>query len=100
MRRQTRNGLAPSQARRAGSNRSRSNRRRRSDPVAASRNLFGLSAQAKARLIEKLSSVAAPPNRPVAVAKLGAARLDVSELEAYREIRMIEEAADYLGIAD
>lgn len=69
-----------------------------------SRNLFGLSAQAKTRLIEKLSSATAPratpANRPPAAGAPGGARLDVSELEAYREIRMIEEAADYLGIAD
>ena len=70
--------------------------------MAAGRNLFGLSAQAKARLIEKLSSAAAtrlaPPPRPNAAQETG--RLDVAELEASREIRMIEEAADYLGIAD
>src|SRR4029077_18015661 len=30
----------------------------------------------------------------------GSDRLDVSELEAYREIRLIEQAADYLEIAD
>ena len=75
--------------------------------MAVSRNLFGLSAQAKARLIEKLSSAAAtrlptaPASRPRSEGAEGyGARLDVSELEAYREIRMIEEAADYLGIAD
>jgi 8-amino-7-oxononanoate synthase len=74
--------------------------------VAVGRNLFGLSAQAKARLIEKLSSAAATrmapaPGRPAASgAAEGDARLDVAELEAYREIRMIEEAADYLGIDD
>jgi 8-amino-7-oxononanoate synthase len=75
--------------------------------MAVSRNLFGLSAQAKARLIEKLSSAAAtrmaavPASRPPTGSAEGdGARLDVSELEAYREIRMIEEAADYLGIAD
>jgi 8-amino-7-oxononanoate synthase len=76
--------------------------------LAVGRNLFGLSAQAKARLIEKLSSaVATPPltnaaaHRPDAAANGAAsARLDVSELESYREIRMIEEAAEYLGIAD
>ena len=75
--------------------------------MAAGRNLFGLSAQAKARLIEKLSSAAAmrlapAPVRPVSSGDSAsdAARLDVAELEAYREIRMIEEAADYLGIDD
>lgn len=69
------------------------------------RNLFGLSAQAKAKLIEKLSSAAvarlapAPENRP-SPASSSAERLDVRELEAYREIRIIEETAEYLGIAD
>ena len=71
--------------------------------MAAGRNLFGLSAQAKARLIEKLSSAAATrmaPARVVSPAGSDPARLDVADLEAYREIRMIEEAADYLGIDD
>ena len=71
--------------------------------MAAGRNLFGLSAQAKARLIEKLSSAAAarlaPPARATGAPDM-AERFDVTELEAYREIRLIEEAADYLGIAD
>jgi 8-amino-7-oxononanoate synthase len=73
--------------------------------VNPTRNLFGLSAQAKAKLIEKLSSAAAsrlapaPEGRPGAPSR-GAERLDVRELEAYREIRIIEETADYLGIAD
>jgi len=71
--------------------------------VAVGRNLFGLSAQAKARLIEKLSSAAATrmaPARVVSPAGSDPARLDVADLEAYREIRLIEEAADYLGIDD
>ena len=69
------------------------------------RNLFGLSAQAKALLIEKLSSTA--PARSPRVARRsdsededGAGRLDVSKLEGFREIRMIREAADFLGISD
>ena len=74
--------------------------------MAAGRNLFGLSAQAKARLIEKLSTAAATrmmratprPGLPDDANDDG--RLNVSELEACREIRMIEEAADYLGIRD
>ena len=72
--------------------------------MAVGRNLFGLSAQAKARLIEKLTSAAAsritaaPP--PRLAADRDDARLDVADLESYRELRMIEEAADYLGIAD
>jgi 8-amino-7-oxononanoate synthase len=70
------------------------------------RNLFGLSAQAKARLIERLSAVspvrsAQPTHQsdPIGSNTAGK-RLDVSELEGYREIRMIREAAEFLGIAD
>jgi 8-amino-7-oxononanoate synthase len=69
------------------------------------RNLFGLSAQAKALLIEKLSSTA-PTRSPRIVRRSdsenddGAARLDVSKLEGFREIRMIREAAEFLGISD
>lgn len=69
------------------------------------RNLFGLSAQAKARLIEKLSS--ASPVRPAALRGQsdpaegnGSSRVDVAELEGFREIQMIREAAEFLGIAD
>ena len=78
--------------------------------MAASRDLFGLSAQAKARLIEKLSSAATrmvPAAQPTTARdpRMGASgadtgRLDVSRLELYRDIRMMEEAADYLGIGD
>src|SRR5215207_2547815 len=78
--------------------------------MAAGRDLFGLSAQAKARLVEKLSSAAlrvAPSSRPTPPRNPGtdhpdaeAGRLDVSRFEAHRDIRMIEEAADYLGIGD
>jgi 8-amino-7-oxononanoate synthase len=69
------------------------------------RNVFGLSAQAKALLIEKLSS-SAPVRSPRAGRRTGpkdddgAARLDVSKLEGFREIRMIREAAEFLGISD
>ncbi len=69
------------------------------------RNLFGLSAQAKSLLIEKLSSTA--PARSQRVVRSSdpqnddrAARLDVSKLEGFREIRMIREAAEFLGISD
>src|SRR5205807_1939584 len=51
----------------------------------------------------KLSSAAAARPMDAAARRADAAgsdRLDVSELESYREIRMIEEAAEYLGIAD
>src|SRR4051795_3729764 len=93
--------------------------------MATGRDLFGLSAQAKARLLEKLSSAAMrvapssppPPRGPGADHPYGtgrppprgpgtdhpdakAGRLDVSRFEAHRDIRMIEEAADYLGIGD
>src|SRR3954454_14203512 len=78
--------------------------------MAAGRDLFGLSAQAKARLVEKLSSAAlrvASSSRPAVPRDPGegspgieAGRLDVSCFEAHRDIRMIEEAADYLGIGD
>ena len=76
--------------------------------MAAGRNLFGLSAQAKARLDREAvlggdaaSAVARPPPRvrddsPTATPAGSTCR----GLEAYREIRMIEEAADYLGIGD
>jgi len=69
------------------------------------RNLFGLSAQAKALLIEKLSSTA-PTRSPRIVRRSdsenddSAARLDVSKLEGFREIQMIREAAEFLGISD
>ena len=68
------------------------------------RNLFGLSAQAKALLIEKLSST--PPERSPRVVRRSpenedrTARLDVSKLEGFREIRMIRDAAEFLGISD
>ncbi len=75
--------------------------------MAVGGNLFGLSAEAKARLLLKLSAVAsgrpgaALSRRREAVADDGGSdRLDVSELEAYREIRLIEQAAEYLDIAD
>ena len=69
------------------------------------RTLFGLSAQAKARLLEKLSSTAlarprtlpAPSRREEGIA---GDRLDAAELDGFKEIRMIREAADFLGIAD
>src|SRR5947208_7297988 len=96
-------GWLPWRLRQTGSSRSRSSRKRRSEAVAVGRNLFGLSAQAKARLIEKLSSAAAAraaPARSFAAPGGDSDRLDVAELEAYREIRIIEEAADYLGIDD
>src|SRR5215470_17730403 len=71
----------------------------------AGRNLFGLSAQAKARLIERLSS--ASPVRSAGLSHRSdpdegneGRRLNVAELEGFREIHMIREAADFLEIAD
>jgi 8-amino-7-oxononanoate synthase len=71
------------------------------------RKLFGLSAQAKARLIAKLSSAPSvrPPQSSVcrsdpALDAKSNPRLDVSELAGFREIRMIRDAADFLGIAN
>ena len=70
-----------------------------------SRTLFGLSAQAKARLLEKLSSAASA--RPTANRRRAGddripstSRLDASELDGFQEIRMIREAAEFLGIDD
>ncbi len=74
--------------------------------MAAGRNLFGLSAQAKARLLERVSSAAplrAPARLSPGKAELRgtpAPRLSVSQLEGFNEIRMIREAAQFLGIAD
>src|SRR3954447_16614515 len=80
--------------------------------MAAGSGLFGLSAQARARLIEKLSTAAtriAPAARPDAkgaearraeASGAGTGRLDVSRLDSYRDVRILEEAADYLGIGD
>lgn len=70
------------------------------------RNLFGLSSQAKARLIEKLSTAALartgalPARSGEGSPGVSAGRLDVTELESYRELKAIQEAADYLGIGD
>lgn len=68
------------------------------------RGLFGLSAQAKARLIEKLSAgrtAARTPPRPAPEADgNGDGRLRVCDLDGYGEIRMVREAAEFLEIAD
>ncbi|MBV9861201.1 MAG: aminotransferase class I/II-fold pyridoxal phosphate-dependent enzyme [Alphaproteobacteria bacterium] len=67
------------------------------------RNLFGLSAQAKARLLEKLSSAAVGrggERRAEAAPTNGSERLSVADLPGYRDIRVIEEAGDHLGIAN
>ena len=69
--------------------------------------LFGLSAQAKAQLIAKLSSVSPvgpterSPGRPGPEENgTSTSRLDVSELDGFRDIRLLRAAADFLGIAD
>src|SRR5579872_1118807 len=67
-------------------------------------NLFGLSAQAKARLIEKLASAAAAKVAPADLARAaagpGEGRLNVAELEGSRDIHVIKETADFLGISN
>jgi len=55
-------------------------------------NIFGLSAEAKARLIERLSSRPEPPAAPE--------RPDAASLAGSAELHMIAAAADYLGIED
>jgi 8-amino-7-oxononanoate synthase len=65
------------------------------------RNLFGLTAQAKAKLLEKLSSAAQPrAAAPAPAQRRGSGRLDIAELQGYRDLRTIEAAGDYLGIAN
>ena len=66
------------------------------------RDLFGLSTQAKARLLEKLAAAAVPrrPDRGKESASFVGARLDATQFDGFREIRMIREAARFLGIAD
>ena len=71
----------------------------------AGRNLFGLSAQAKARLIERLSSASpvrtrSSPHSSNADEDDADRRLKVSGLDGFREIQMIREAAEFLGISD
>ena len=80
---------------------------RRSSILDRSSPLFGLSAQAKAQLIAKLSLAYSvrPEERSARrsnpeESSTFSPRLDVSELDGFREIRMIREAADFLGIAD
>ena len=71
--------------------------------MASDRTIFGLSPQARTRLLEKLASVrqpAAPVPTEPQPAKDQARRLDLSELEGYRELEAIEQAADYLGISN
>jgi 8-amino-7-oxononanoate synthase len=71
------------------------------------RTLFGLSTQAKAKLIEKLATARSRPLAREAVAREQpmanedtASRLDVSTLEGYREVSLVEQAAEFLGIGN
>ena len=65
----------------------------------SSRSLFGLTAQAKAKLLEKLTAAAQPrAAAPAPAPRRGSGRLDISELQGYRDLRTIEAAGDYLGI--
>ncbi|HEY1259573.1 MAG TPA: aminotransferase class I/II-fold pyridoxal phosphate-dependent enzyme [Stellaceae bacterium] len=68
----------------------------------SARNLFGLSSQAKARLLQKLSSASPRTPRQSGANAAGSPspRLDAAKLDGAREIRMIREAAEFLGIAD
>ncbi len=82
--------------------------------MAAARNLFGLSQQAKARLLERVSSAtqvrgpagsakgkaAGQGNTVVAEEGAAAGQLCVADLEGFKDICMIREAAEFLGIAD
>ncbi|MGH7048591.1 MAG: aminotransferase class I/II-fold pyridoxal phosphate-dependent enzyme, partial [Stellaceae bacterium] len=70
--------------------------------MAEGRNLFGLSAQARAHLLQRVS-LAARQRLPLPssdVDRRVGGRLSVAALDAYKDIRMIREAAEFLGIAD
>ena len=67
------------------------------------RTIFGLSAGARTRLLEKLSSVRQQPARAAADPPSqsdGARRFDVSQLDGYRDIEALERTAEHLGIAN
>jgi 8-amino-7-oxononanoate synthase len=69
--------------------------------LASDRTIFGLSPQARNRLIEKLSSVRQQPSQATADAspQSGVAhRFDLSGVEGYRDLEVIEQAAEFLGI--
>jgi len=71
--------------------------------VESRRNLFGLTSQAKALLLEKLASAAPArrtPDRETDTGRGRSGRLVISELEGARDLRVITEAGDYLGIAN
>jgi 8-amino-7-oxononanoate synthase len=62
--------------------------------------LFGLSPEARARLVERLSSRSRHDDSEVPRPAALPDRLDPAQLDGYRDIRMIETAAEHLGIAD
>ena len=69
--------------------------------MSSDRTIFGLSAQARSRLIEKLASVRQQAGRPAtepASVTDNPRRFDLSELDGYRDLEVIEQAAEYLGI--
>ena len=73
--------------------------------MSAGNNLFGLSPQAKARLLERISMTAPRRGRRRDADRVDTgtdttARLNIAELGGSKEIRLIREAAEFLGIAD
>jgi len=71
--------------------------------VETRRDLFGLSTQAKARLLERLAAAPSsrgPDHRKESAGNVVGRRLDATQLDGFRDIRMIREAARFLGIAD
>jgi 8-amino-7-oxononanoate synthase len=74
--------------------------------VEGPRNLFGMSAAAKARLLEKLSAAPAARLANRAARRSGSepgaepVRFDVSALDGFREIDLIRQAAEFLDIPD
>ena len=62
--------------------------------------LFGLSPEARARLVERLSSRSRRDSGEAPRLTALPDRLDPAQLAGYREIRLIEAAAEHLGIAD
>ena len=71
--------------------------------MAAGRSLFGLSPLAKAHLLQRVSTAAprrASPRSPGEPGSGAGGRLAAAELAGAKDIRMIREAAEFLGIAD
>lgn len=65
--------------------------------MARSGDFFGLSAEAKARLVARLSASGFPPRRELPP---NAGRLDAAALDGAHDIDRVAAAAEYLGIAD